>query len=97
MRTLVTLIAAGVLAGSAAGPSLVADRQHVQDLLTGILQDVGAILNSFTGGPDDPKSPVTNRSTLQQDVAYLDAASQQAQELANELNRPENGSNGRGR
>lgn len=51
----------------------------------GIFQDVGAILNTFAGGPDDPHSPVTDQQTLKQDSERLNAATRKANELASEL------------
>jgi len=87
VRTLVTLVAALTLVGGTAGATLGVDSQRVEDLLVGIFQDVGSILNSFAGGPDDPKNPVTNAATLHQDAARLDAATRKANELADELNK----------
>jgi hypothetical protein len=58
---------------------------HASDLLMGMLQDVGAILRSFEGGPDDPASPVTNAATLQNDSDHLDSATAKAEQLASEI------------
>ena len=74
----------GAVAGTSLGPASFA---HVEELLTGIFDDVGAILTSFSGGPDDPNGPVTNGTTLSKDAARLDAASHKAQDLVVELNR----------
>jgi hypothetical protein len=76
------------LGGSGHIPSLEAiDQTRVRELVTGILQDVGAILNSFAGGPEDPKGPVNDRNTLATDAARLDSATQKANQLASELSR----------
>jgi hypothetical protein len=81
MRVLLTaLLASAILGTSAVGLS-----PHARDLLSGIFQDVDAILNSFAGGPNDPRSPVTNSITLKQDSDRLDSATQKAQQLATEL------------
>jgi hypothetical protein len=61
--------------------------QHAEELVLGIVQDMATILSSFAGGPDDPHSPVTNSSTLAQDAARLDSATQKANELAAEMRR----------
>lgn len=74
----------GASAGAALGP---ASFRHVQELVLGIFEDVGAILNSFSGGPDDPKGPVTNATTLRTDAERLNAASRKAHDLAAELSR----------
>jgi hypothetical protein len=87
LRTLVTFVAAITLVGSSAGATLGINSQRVEKLLEGIFQDVGAILQSFEGGPDDPKNPVTNRATLQQDSQRLDAATRKANDLADQLNK----------
>jgi hypothetical protein len=63
------------------------DQTRVRELVTGILEDVGAILSSFAGGPDDPKGPVNDRNTLATDSARLDSATQKANQLASELSR----------
>ena len=88
MRALVAIVAACVIVGASAGTSIgPASIQHVRELLSGIFDDVGAILNSFNGGPNDPASPVTNATALNNDVARLNAASGKAQDLAAELQR----------
>ena len=87
MRTLVTAIAVLTVIGTSAGATLGIDGQRVGQLLEGILQDVGAILNSFAGGPNDPTNPVTNANTLRQDSQRLEAATRKANELADELNK----------
>lgn len=85
MRTLLTLIVALAALGLSAGSVAGVNAQHAQELLTSILQDVGAILNSFAGGPDDPGNPVSNPATLARDQSLLDAATRHAEELATEL------------
>ncbi len=97
MRSIFALVFASVLVGGSAGGVLGVNAQHAEQLLTGILQDVGAILQSFEGGPDDPKSPVTNKSSLAEDQARLSAASAKANELAIELQRIQDGVAGRDR
>jgi hypothetical protein len=85
LRSILALVFASVVLGASAGPVLGVNLQRAEDPLVGILQDVGAILSSFSGGPDDPKSPVTSSATLAQDSARLDAATRKANELATEL------------
>lgn len=74
----------GILASAILGAS-VGLSPHARDLLAGIFQDVGAILNTFEGGPNDPHNPVTDPQTLKQDSQRLDAATRKANELASEL------------
>jgi hypothetical protein len=81
MRVLLT----GLLASAIIGTSAVGLSPDARDLLAGIFQDVGAILNSFSGGPDDPSNPVANSATLKQDSEHLDSATQKAEQLATEL------------
>ena len=76
---------ASLIIGGSAGAT-VGLNAHARDLLNGIFQDVGAILNSFAGGPNDPTNPVTNKATLTQDAARLDSATRKANQLATELN-----------
>jgi hypothetical protein len=71
--------------GVSAGPALGINPQRVENLLVGIFEDVGDILRSFEGGPDDPNGPVRNSATLAQDSARLDAATLKANQLAVEL------------
>jgi hypothetical protein len=97
LRSILVLVVASVVVGGSAGGVLGANAQHAEQLLRGILQDVGAILQSFEGGPDDPKSPVTNASSLAQDRARLDAATQKASELATEIQKIQDGVAGRDR
>ena len=85
MRILVTAIAALTVIGTSAGASMGVNGQRVEQLVEGILQDVGSILNSFAGGPDDPTNPVSNAATLKQDSQRLEAATQKANSLADEL------------
>jgi hypothetical protein len=77
--------------GTTAGPVLGLNLQHARDLLLGIAQDVDAIFNSFSGGPDDPNGPVSNSVTLAQDRERLDAATRKASELATEVSNLQNG------
>jgi len=87
LRTLVTFFAAITLVGGSAGATMGINGQRVEKLLEGIFQDVGAILQSFEGGPDDPTNPVANSATLQKDSQRLDAATRKANDLADELNK----------
>jgi hypothetical protein len=77
----------GILAAAILGTSAIGLDANARDLLVGMFDDVGAILQSFEGGPNDPRSPVNNQDTLQRDSAYLDSATQKAQQLAYELGR----------
>ena len=97
MRSILALVLASALFGGGAAGLLGANAQHAEQLLTGILQDVGAILQSFEGGPDDPKSPITNSSSLADDQARLDAARGKANDLAIELQHLQDGAAGRDR
>jgi hypothetical protein len=85
LRTILTVIFASAVLGVSAGPMLGVNPQRVENLLLGIFEDVGDILRSFEGGPDDPKGPVQNSATLTQDSARLDAATRKANQLAVEL------------
>jgi hypothetical protein len=85
LRVILTWILAPLIIGTSAGAT-VGLNTHARELLTGIFEDVGAILNSFAGGPDDPTNPVTNQATLKEDAARLDSATRQANQLATELN-----------
>jgi hypothetical protein len=80
LRLVVSALLASTILGTSVGLS-----PRGRDLLLGIFQDVGAILNSFAGGPNDPQSPVTDQRTLKQDSERLDAATRKANELASEL------------
>jgi hypothetical protein len=75
----------GILAAAVLGTSAMGLDAHARDLLVGMFDDVGAILQSFEGGPTDPGSPVSNQETLQRDAEYLDSATQKARQLATEL------------
>lgn len=81
MRVLLT----GLLASVILGTSAVGLNSDARDLLVGIFQDVGAILNSLAGGPDDPKNPVVNSVTLKQDSEHLNSATRKAEQLATVL------------
>ena len=83
MRPLLT----GILAAAVLGMSAMGLDANARDLLVGMFDDVGAILHSFEGGPDDPRSPVSNQDTLQLDSEHLASATQKARLLANELSR----------
>jgi hypothetical protein len=74
-----------VVLGVSAGTAARVDPHRISELVTGIFEDVSAILQSFARGPDDPSSPLTNQSTLRDDAARLDAATRKANELANDL------------
>jgi len=85
LRTLLTIVFATAALGVSAGPVLGLNPQRVENLLVGIFEDIGDILRSFEGGPDDPKGPLQNSATLAQDSAHLDAATRKANQLAIEL------------
>jgi hypothetical protein len=68
---------------SAPNPSAIA---RARDLLIGIGQDVLSILQSFANGPDEP-NPVTDGASLERAKAHLDSATNQADQLAVELNK----------
>ena len=85
MRKLVLILAGTVVLGGSGGALAGAQGQPARDLLAGILDDVGAILTSFAGGPTDPRNPVVNQTTLNADSARLDAATRKAEQLAVEL------------
>ncbi len=87
MRGTIGLIAAAVLLGSSGGAVARLNTQRVQDLLGGIFQDVATIVESFSGGPNDPRGPVSDSGTLARDKASLDAATQKANDLAAELSK----------
>jgi hypothetical protein len=97
VRIVFLVIAASAVIGTSAGATLGVNLQHVRDLVAGIVQDVGGILNSFAGGPDDPKSPVTNAATLRDDQQRLDEATRKAEQLATELHNLQNSNADRGR
>jgi hypothetical protein len=84
-KVLLIFLSVVVLGGSGGSTALGSDRVH--GLLLGIFQDVGAILTSFAGGPDDPNGPVSNFTTLRIDSERLQSATQKADQLATELNR----------
>lgn len=73
-------------APAAAGPD-VPRLQRVQQLLAGIADDIMSILESFSGGPDSPHSPVSDPSALHDDANRLGAATDKARDLADELDR----------
>ena len=81
MRTLVALIVASVALGGWAGTSF----PRVNALLSGIVEDVGGIARSFSGGPNDPHSPVIDAVTRSQDAQRLQAATDKADQLAQEV------------
>jgi hypothetical protein len=81
VRTLLAVLALSAGLGGWANSSI----PHVDQLLAGIFDDVGAIANSFSGGPDDPQGPVVNTATRSQDEERLQAATDKANEVADEL------------
>lgn len=97
MRSILALVLASAVFGSGAVGLFGANPQYAEQLLTGILQDIGGILQSFEGGPDDPRGPVANPSSLADDQSRLAAATRKANELATELQRIEDGVAGRDR
>ncbi len=81
MRTLLAVIALSAALGGWAGSSV----PRVNELLGGIFDDIGGIAKSFSGGPDDPNGPVVNAVARDQDAARLQAATDKANQLADEL------------
>lgn len=64
--------------------------QRARELLTSILRDVGAILQSFANGPES-RNPVTDSGALKEANAHLDSATSKAEQLATELQKLQNG------
>jgi hypothetical protein len=85
----------GILAVAVFASSAVGLDGHARDLLVGMFDDVGAILQSFEGGPNDPRGPVNNQETLRRDARDREAATEKARQLANELGRLTNQSEDR--
>jgi hypothetical protein len=83
VRTLVVILILGAAVGGWTGTSF----PHITELLGGIFDDVGEIARSFTGGPDDPHGPVVDAATRSQDAQRLQAATDKADQLAQELQR----------
>jgi hypothetical protein len=99
LRVLVVIVGACLyfgLSGHLPSPAAIQDA-HIGDLVAGILEDMGAILSSFANGPDDPKGPVSDQTTLDRDAAHLDSATQKANQLASELSRLQDPAEERGR
>jgi hypothetical protein len=97
LRALLAFIAACAILGGSAGVAFGSEARQAQDVLTGIFEDIGDILNSLAGGPNDPRNPVTNENALRQDAQRLNEATQKASQLAAELsNLPSEIANGRG-
>jgi hypothetical protein len=90
VRKILLILAGTAVIGTSGGASMGLPTQHARELMAGILDDVGSILSSFAGGPDDPKSPVVNPTTLNTDSARLDAATRKAEQLATELGKLRN-------
>jgi hypothetical protein len=84
---LVAIVFAGAVLGGSGAVFNMPQLERARQLVGGIVEDVAAIATSFAGGPNDPKSPVVDRSTLAQDKARLDAATRKAEQLSNELTR----------
>ena len=98
MRKLLLLVSACVCLGAGGGTlsaGTVPDLGRVRDLLVGIFEDVDAIFNSFSGGPEDPKGPVRDQRALNEDSSRLAAARQKADQLAGELTKLQNQTGGR--
>ena len=87
MRSLVAIVLAGAVLGGSGAVFNMPQLERARQLVGGIVEDVAAIATSFAGGPNDPKSPVVDQSTLAQDKARLDAATRKAEQLSNELTR----------
>ena len=87
MRSLLAILMLGAGLGGWAGTSV----PNVNQLLAGIFDDVGAIARSFSGGPDDPNGPVVSVATRNQDAERLHAATEKANQLADELQHLQDG------
>ncbi|MBV9174322.1 MAG: hypothetical protein JOZ81_30035 [Chloroflexi bacterium] len=59
--------------------------QRIQQLVMGIATDVDGIYQSVAAGPNDPHSPVNDRSALTDDAQRLGAAQDKARQLEDEL------------
>ena len=81
MRMLVAVLVTSAAFGTWAETSF----PQVNQLLSGIFDDVGAIAQSFSGGPDDPRGPVVDVATRNQDARRLEAATEKANQLADTL------------
>ena len=87
VRSLLVIAVASLVLGGSGAALNVPQLHHVRELLNGILEDVAGIASSFAGGPNDPHSPVTDKTALSRDKARLDAATAKAYQLADELAR----------
>jgi hypothetical protein len=79
------------------GPPDLSGAQRVRELLAAIFEDIASIADSFSGGLDNPRNPVSDPNTLKRDSARLDAATRKANELAQVLDTIRNGGHEGGR
>jgi hypothetical protein len=70
---------------------------RVRELLTAMFDDIASIADSFSGGLDNPRNPVSDPVTLKRDSDRLDAATRKAHELAQVLETIRNGAHDGGR
>jgi hypothetical protein len=70
---------------------------RVRELLAAIFEDIASIADSFSGGLDNPRNPVSDPSTLKRDSERLDAATRKANQLAQVLDTIRNGGHEGGR
>jgi hypothetical protein len=68
--------------------------EHVESLIEAIADDMVAIANSFSGGPNDPHGPVSDPYTLKQDQARLAEATDNARALLLEMQKLQRGVTG---
>jgi len=87
VRTILAVVALSAALGGWAGTSV----PRINQLLAGIFDDVGGIARSFSGGPDDPNGPVVSAATRGQDAERLQAATDKANQIADELQHLKNG------
>jgi hypothetical protein len=74
-----------------------AEAQRVRELLTSLYDDIGSLLSSFSDGFAGPHSPVNDPNALTQAAERLDKATNTARDVLAELDRIQNGADGRGR
>jgi len=79
------------------GPPDLSEAARVRDLLAAIFEDVASIADSFSGGLDNPRNPVSDPNTLKRDSERLDAATRKANQLSQVLDSIRNGGHEGGR
>jgi hypothetical protein len=61
--------------------------QRIQQLMVGIGEDIGAILQSLSSRPDAPHNPVSDPAALKEAENRLESATSKAHDLADELDK----------